>query len=43
MGTNQFSIVGLTGVHVSSIYNWGYEDNFKPALFFFFNENILSI
>ena len=36
MCTNKFSIGGLRGVHVSSIGNWGYGENFKPDYFFFF-------
>ena len=41
MRANKFSIGGLRGVHVSSIVNWGYEDNFKPVYLFFFYEKIL--
>ena len=29
-------------VHDSSIEKWGYQDNFKP-IYFFFYENILSV
>ena len=34
MRTNKFSIGGLIGVHLSSIVNWGYLNNFKPVYFF---------
>ena len=30
-------------VHVSNMVNWVYQDNFKPAYFFFFYEKILSV
>ena len=39
MRANKFSIGGLRGVHVSSIVNWGYEDNFKPVYLFFLRKN----
>ena len=29
---------GLRGVHVSSIGNWGYQGNFKPVYFFFYEK-----
>ena len=35
MCVNRSSIGGLIGVHVSSIVYWGYQDNFKPAYFFY--------
>ena len=31
----------LIGVHVSSIVNWGYQDNFRPVYYFFY-EKILN-
>ena len=35
MRGTKLSIGGLKGVHVSSIVDWGYEDNFRPVYFFF--------
>ena len=35
MHTTKFLIGGLIEVHTSSIVYWGYQDNFKPAYFFF--------
>ena len=31
-------IGGVIGVHVSSIVKWGYQDNFKPVFFFFYEK-----
>ena len=42
MRANKFSIGGLRGVHVSSIVNWGYEDNFKPVYFFFYEKILIA-
>ena len=43
MRANKFSIGGLRGVHVSSIVNWGYEDNFKPVYLFFLRKDFKRI
>ena len=43
MHANKFLIGGFIGVHVSSIVNWGYQDNFKPIYLFiyFFDKKTL--
>ena len=38
MHRNKFSIGGLIGVHANNIVKRGYQDNFKPVYYFFYEK-----